>query len=280
MGDKKEVVKDSKTAKRETKRPTDEPKTGDKLPKMAEKKQSKSPRRRAEAYQRPASTSSEEGDHSHSHPKRSHKARGVAKKQAEKGGSSILKFSEAADVVNAAIKIQGAYRGYRARVEIREHHDSIDVPDDPPVEPKKKQESMTPKRKGKTTTSKRAAWADVVSAVITIQRAYRKYRRNQILHEMGHDSDCDGAEAAVVKIQAHFKGFQARKMLSESKPSDRGKKDVAREVQPASSKTRKEKAIPPGPVQKHQTQRGKENKGRSTAMIMPKKRPIRTETYV
>merc|ERR1711974_523107 len=147
--DKKDIVKDPKSAKKETKRPIDEPKTGDKLPKMVDKKQSKSPRRRAEAYQRPASTSSEEGDHSHSHPKRSHKARGVAKKQAEKGGSSILKFSEAADVVNAAIKIQGAYRGYRARVEIREHHDSIDVPDDPPVEPKKKQETPPPKKKKK-----------------------------------------------------------------------------------------------------------------------------------
>merc|ERR1711936_773270 len=143
----------------------------------------------------------------------------------------------------------------------------IDVPDDPPVKPKKKQESLTPKKKGKTITSKRAAWADVVNAVITIQRAYRKYRRNQILHEMGHDSDCDGAEAAVVKIQAHFKGFQARKMLSESKPT--GKRDVARKVQPASSKPRK--SIPPGPVQKNEMQRGKENKGRS-AMIMPKKR--------
>merc|ERR1712130_199456 len=119
--DKKDIVKDPKLAKKETKRPVDEPKAGDKLPKMVEKKQSKSPRRRAEAYQRPASTSSEEA------------------------GSSILKFSEAADVVNAAIKIQGAYRGYRARVEIREHHDSIDVPDDPPVKQKKKQESLTPK---------------------------------------------------------------------------------------------------------------------------------------
>merc|ERR1711997_1083917 len=59
----------------------------------------------------------------------------------------------------------------------------------------------------------RGAWADVVNSCITIQRAYRKYRRNKVLAEIGVEDDCEKAEDAIVKIQAHFKGFQTRKAM-------------------------------------------------------------------
>merc|ERR1712008_88598 len=214
-----------------------------------------------------------EGSHSHSHPKRSHKARGATKKQAEKG-SSILKFSEAADVVNAAIKIQGAYRGYRARVEIREHHDSIDLPDEPTTTKTHKKAEVPKPASKKKATSKRAAWADVVNAVITIQKAYRKYRRNKILYELGHESDCDGAEAAVVKIQAHFKGFQARKKLSEPQPVEELKTQPKKpkQKQQPSIPSKKVKALPPGPLPKQQTEKVKEKKEVKKALTAPKKR--------
>merc|ERR1712045_941766 len=127
--------KEEKQRKKDAKE--SDPKLGDKLKKTSHKKQSKSPRRRPEAYQRPPS-SSEEEDTSAS-LKRSHKPRGAGKKQLDKqksggkeakSGATISTFSGAADVVNAAIKIQVAYRGYRARCEIREHHDSVEINDE------------------------------------------------------------------------------------------------------------------------------------------------------
>merc|ERR1712218_238098 len=106
-------------------------------------------------------------------------------------------------------------RGYRARCEIREHHDSVEIADmEEELEEKNKinqQKSQTEKKKGEA----RGAWADVVNSCITIQRAYRKYHRNKVLREIGVE-DCEKAEDAIVKIQAHFKGFQTRKMKMEN----------------------------------------------------------------
>merc|ERR1712079_970343 len=177
-----------------------DPKLGDKLKKTSHKKQSKSPRRRPEAYQRPPS-SSEEEDTSAS-LKRSHKPRGAGKKQLDKqksggkeakSGATISTFSGAVDVVNAAIKIQVAYRGYRARCEIREHHDSVEIGDEEVNEPSNKKYNK--KKSTKTERPKkdvnRGAWADV--------------------------DNCDKAEEAIVRIQAHYKGFQTRKTM-EQKP--------------------------------------------------------------
>ena len=61
-------------------------------------------------------------------------------------------------------------------------------------------------------------WADVVTAVITIQRAYRKYRKDKIIREMGLDIDSKEVDAAVVKLQAHYKGFKTRQAMSEVVP--------------------------------------------------------------
>merc|ERR1712045_386179 len=208
--------KEEKQRKKDAKE--SDPKLGDKLKKTSHKKQSKSPRRRPEAYQRPPS-SSEEEDTSAS-LKRSHKPRGAGKKQLDKqksggkeakSGATISTFSGAADVVNAAIKIQVAYRGYRARCEIREHHDSVEINDE-------EEQSENSASKGTKTRKdvNRGAWADVVHSCITIQRAYRKYHRNKILREIGV-SNCDKAEEAIVKIQAHYKGFQTRKTKKQKK---------------------------------------------------------------
>ena len=227
--EKKEAVSQEKKKESRSKQNQQETQIGDKLSNWVEKKQSRSPRRRPEAYQRPPSTSSDEDEIQATH-KRTHKPRGTTKKNIEKvsdsvesrssSGGGILKFSQAADVVNAAIKIQGAYRGYRARCEIREHHDSLDKPDIQVSVSNKRPiaEDKQPVRKAKKQKPPhRAAWADVVNAVITIQRAYRKYRRNKILLAIDVD-DCDKAEAAIVKIQAHYKGFQTRKAIADKKP--------------------------------------------------------------
>merc|ERR1711884_45091 len=225
--------KEEKQRKKDVKE--SDPKLGDKLKKTSHKKQSKSPRRRPEAYQRPPS-SSEEEDTSAS-LKRSHKPRGAGKKQLDKqksggkeakSGATISTFSGAADVVNAAIKIQVAYRGYRARCEIREHHDSVEIGDEEVNEPSNKKDIN------------RGAWADVVNSCITIQRAYRKYQRNKILRDIGVDN-CDKAEEAIVRIQAHYKGFQTRKTM-EQKPvksevrrdTDKGKVRKPHKIAPVS----------------------------------------------
>ena len=211
----------------------EQPQIGDKLNNWVQKKQSRSPRRRPEAYQRPPSTSSEEDEVQAQH-KRTHKPRGQTKKPLEKtsdsvesrcSSSGISKFSQAADVVNAAIKIQGAYRGYRARCEIREHHDSLDKAESKSPHKKKS------KREGQKKEKHRAAWADVVDAVITIQKAYRKYRRNKILQQIDVD-DCDKekAEAAIVKIQAHYKGFQTRKTMASEKQELNKKKEKSKTI--------------------------------------------------
>merc|ERR1711872_333494 len=101
----------------------------------------------------------------------------------------------------------GAYRGFKAREEIRDHHDSLDIPD-PPEHPK----STVKATKKQPQKKHRAAWADVVEAAMTIQRAYRMHRKRKILKEIGVD-DIENAEKAIVRIQSQFKGFQTRKSL-------------------------------------------------------------------
>merc|ERR1711981_222231 len=135
-----------------------EPKLGGKLKKekSTEKKKSKSPRRIPESYQRPPSSSEEE--EKSTSLKRSHKPRVVAKKQTDKlkpsdskSGPTISTFSAAADVVNAAIRIQVGWRGYRARCEIREHHDSLDIVDqdqDTTETKRRKPQRKTEKKQG------------------------------------------------------------------------------------------------------------------------------------
>ena len=257
---------------KQKKQKNQEPKLGAKLKKekSTEKKKSKSPRRIPESYQRPPSSSDEE--EKSASLKRTHKPRGVAKKQSDKlkpsdskSGPTISTFSAAADVVNAAIRIQLAWRGYRARCEIREHHDSLEIVD---IEEEMLEETKTRKQKKKGERRKgdeRGAWADVVNSCITIQRAYRKYHRNKTLREIGVD-DCEKAEDAIVKIQAHFKGFQARKRANE-----RAKEEVSKvKVERASSKVVKNKTQHKSKVSKPVVNLG----------ITPRKRPLRTETYV
>merc|ERR1712079_940080 len=211
--------------------------------------------------------------------KRSHKPRGAGKKQLDKqksggkeakSGATISTFSGAADVVNAAIKIQVAYRGYRARCEIREHHDSVEIGDEEVNEPSNKKDNK--KKSTKTERPKkdvnRGAWADVVNSCITIQRAYRKYQRNKILRDIGVDN-CDKAEEAIVRIQAHYKGFQTRKTM-EQKPV---KSEVRRDTD--KGKARKNQKIAPV------SQKSKVSKKSVVNLdVQPKKRPLRTETYV
>merc|ERR1711884_958930 len=191
--------------------------------------------------------------------------RGAGKKQLDKqksggkeakSGATISTFSGAADVVNAAIKIQVAYRGYRARCEIREHHDSVEIGDEEVNEPSNKKDIN------------RGAWADVVNSCITIQRAYRKYQRNKILRDIGVDN-CDKAEEAIVRIQAHYKGFQTRKTM-EQKPV---KSEVRRDTD--KGKVRKPQKIAPVSQQSKVSKKSVVNLD-----VQPKKRPLRTETYV
>ena len=266
--DKKDSSSKEEKQKKQRDSKNQDPKLGGKLKKekSTEKKKSKSPRRIPESYQRPPS-SSEEEDKSTSQ-KRSHKPRGVAKKQVEKLKSSdsksapiISSFAAAADVVAAAIRIQLAWRGYRARCEIREHHHSLDIEEQTAdLSRRRGQKNKTEKKKGEP----RGAWADVVNSCITIQRAYRKYRRNKILREIGVD-DCEKAEDAIVKIQAHFKGFQIRKTKTENTEKEMNLEKTKK----ASSK----KVI-------DKNHHKKVSKPKVNLGVQPRKRPLRTETYV
>ena len=257
----KNKEKKDAVSKEEKQKKQREPKLGVKLKKekSTEKKKSKSPRRIPDSYQRPPSSS--EDEEKSSSQKRSHKPRGATKKQAEKAGPTISSFSAAADVVNAAIRIQVGWRGYRARCEIREHHDSLDIADQENKEKKRRKPQRKPEKKH---GEARGAWADVVNSCITIQRAYRKYRRNKLLKEIGVEDDCEKAEDAIVKIQAHFKGFQTRKaMVKQDIAVVKGKK-VSKVVE----KNRKSQ---------HQS---KVSTPVVNLGVQPKKRPLRTETYV
>merc|ERR1712083_985460 len=116
--------------------------------------QSRSPRRRPDTHKRKDSTSSEDEKKSIRHKKTPKPKPPKAERQI-----SILKFSEAADAVKAAIKIQSAYRGFKAREEIRLHHDEKNLMD--------KQESCKEKSTKDTSIERRqkkrkreAAWAD------------------------------------------------------------------------------------------------------------------------
>jgi hypothetical protein len=157
-----------------------------------------------------------------------------------------------------------AYRGYRARAEIREHHDSVEI---------NEEEEQVEKKPAKPSKARkdanRGAWADVVTSCITIQRAYRKYHRNKILREIGVDN-CDKAEEAIVKIQAHYKGFQSRKTQGQKENKSETKQT------PSASKVRKPQKAPQ--ANQHQVKVSK--KPVVNLDVQPKKRPLRTETYV
>jgi hypothetical protein len=144
---------------------------------------------------------------------------------------------------------------------------------------------------------RRAAWADVVQAVVTIQKAYRKYRKEQILKGLGVGEDFEKAEKAIIKIQSHVKGFQTRKALEIRKPQL--EKHTIRYLEKAKP-SRPVKVSKP--IKKPYTKIKMENsqKPKSTCRVLSKevkqsiipdaisqyssqhmkKRPLRTETYI
>ena len=51
-------------------------------------------------------------------------------------------------------------------------------------------------------------WADLVSAALTIQRAFRRYKARKAEAEDLPDLKCADVAAATVMIQKSFRGFQ------------------------------------------------------------------------
>merc|ERR1712227_65158 len=87
------------------------------------------------------------------------------------------------EVQQATVKIQSSFRGFKARKEVK---------------------------------SKKQKAGDVVFAALTIQRAFKRYRKRKI-EEGLPDLKCPEVQQATVKIQSSFRGFRARKEVKNKK---------------------------------------------------------------
>jgi len=96
-----------------------------------------------------------------------------------------------AEVENATLKIQSAYRGFQTRKQMKEAKE--DLPD----------------LKAK----------EVVDATIKIQSAYKGFRTRKMVQkhkEIMPDLNCAQVQDATVKIQSAYRGFQTRKQMKEA----------------------------------------------------------------
>ena len=59
-------------------------------------------------------------------------------------------------------------------------------------------------------------FADIVRSTVTIQRAYRRYKRRKLEEDLP-DLNCSQVMDATIKIQSAFRGFKARKKLKSDK---------------------------------------------------------------
>merc|ERR1711988_483813 len=73
---------------------------------------------------------------------------------------------------------------------------------------------------GKQVKAKKKSAGDVVFAAMTIQRAFKRYKKRKIqkqLEESLPDLNSKDVQDATVKIQSSFRGFQARKQVKAKK---------------------------------------------------------------
>merc|ERR1712214_172401 len=93
------------------------------------------------------------------------------------------------DVQDATVKIQSSFRGFQARKQVK---------------------------------AKNKSAGDVAFAAMTIQRAFKRYKKRKIqkqLEEDLPDLNSKDVQDATVKIQSSFRGFQARKQVKAKKKS-------------------------------------------------------------
>jgi hypothetical protein len=103
----------------------------------------------------------------------------------------ILPDLNCAQVQDATVKIQSAYRGFKTRKELKESGE--DLPD--------------------------LKAADVAKATIKIQAAYKGFKTRQMVKkhkEVLPDLNCAQVQDATIKIQSAYRGFKTRKELKES----------------------------------------------------------------
>ena len=62
-------------------------------------------------------------------------------------------------------------------------------------------------------------FADIVKSTVTIQRAYRKYKRRKLPEELP-DLSCSEVQDATIKIQSAYRGFKTRKQMKTAKDDD------------------------------------------------------------
>merc|ERR1719507_1742532 len=97
-----------------------------------------------------------------------------------------------ADVENATLKIQSAYRGFQTRKKMREAKEEL------------------PDLKAQ----------EVVAATIAIQSAYKGFKTRQMVKkhkEVMPDLNCAQVQDATLKIQSAYRGFQTRKQMKDAK---------------------------------------------------------------
>merc|ERR1712106_716367 len=136
---------------------------------------------------------------------------------------------KAADVVDATIKIQSAYKCFKARKMIKQHKEIM-----PDLNCAQVQDAtlkiQSAYRGFKTRKDMKEAGeelpdlkaADVVEATIKIQSAYKGFKTRQMIkkhQEILPDLNCAQVQDATVKIQSAYRGFKTRQELREKDDS-------------------------------------------------------------
>jgi len=120
---------------------------------------------------------------------RSYSARKRARQNA-KVNTEVMPDLNCAQVQDATVKIQSAYRGFKTRRQVKEREE--DLPD--------------------------LAAADVVAATIKIQSAYKGFQTRKMIQkhkEIMPDLNCAQVQDATIKIQSAYRGFKTRKVMKD-----------------------------------------------------------------
>ena len=119
------------------------------------------------------------------------------------------------NVVLAVVKIQSAWRAYKARQNVKMLKDMPNLKDPKTKEAAVKIQSVYRGFQTRKKNSFQKSYTlDMVMAVVKIQRSYRKYRVKKIEAGLPNLKDPE-VKKATVMIQSSFRGFKTRKDMTQ-----------------------------------------------------------------